>query len=59
MVVGGGGWVFLGYSGTRVSNASTPAAKQLYQLSMFGAAAADVTYGQLLAAFPGISARCP
>ena len=45
--------------GTPVSNASTPAAKQLYQLSMFGAAAADVTYGQLLAAFPGISARCP
>lgn len=44
---------------TPVSNASTPAAKRLYQLSMFGAAAADVTYGQLLAAFPGISARCP
>lgn len=46
-------------SATPVSNASTPAAKRLYQLSMFGAVAADVTYGQLLAAFPGISARCP
>lgn len=44
---------------TPVSNASTPAAKRLYQISMFGAAAVDVTYGQLLAAFPGISARCP
>jgi prepilin-type N-terminal cleavage/methylation domain-containing protein len=46
-------------SGTAVSNASTPGAKQLYQLSMFGVAAADVTYAQLLAAFPGISTRCP
>jgi hypothetical protein len=42
-----------------VSNASTAPAKRLYQLSMFGAAAADVTYAQLLAAFPGISTRCP
>lgn len=52
----------LGYScrsGAAVSNASTAPAKQLYQLSMFGAAAADVTYAQLLAAFPGISGRCP
>ncbi|MEN9376977.1 MAG: hypothetical protein RL710_2134 [Pseudomonadota bacterium] len=46
-------------TGTAVSNASTAPAKRLYQLSMFGAAAADVTYAQLLAAFPGISTRCP
>ncbi|NDP40262.1 MAG: type II secretion system protein [Rhodoferax sp.] len=44
---------------TPVSNASTLAAQQLYQLSLFGAAPADVTYGQLLAAFAGISTRCP
>lgn len=46
-------------AGTAISNASTAPAKQLYQLSMFGVAAADVTYAQLLAAFPGISTRCP
>ena len=44
---------------TAVSNATTAPGKQLYQLSMFGAAAQDVTYADILAAFPGISARCP
>ena len=44
---------------TPVSNASTVAAQRLYQLSLFGAAPADVSYGQLLAAFAGISTRCP
>ena len=44
---------------TAVSNASTAPAKQLYQLSMFGAAAQDVTYANLVAAFPGIATRCP
>lgn len=51
-----------GYScqtATPISNASTAPGKQLYQLSMFGAAAQDVTYANLLAAFPGISTRCP
>lgn len=42
-----------------VSNATTAPGKQLYQLSMFGAAAQDVTYANLQAAFTGISARCP
>jgi prepilin-type N-terminal cleavage/methylation domain-containing protein len=44
---------------TAVSNASTAPAKQLYQLSMFGAAAVDVTYANLQAAYPGIASRCP
>ena len=44
--------------GTVVSGA-TLGAKQLYQLSMFGAPAADVTYAQLIAAYPGITTRCP
>lgn len=42
-----------------MSNVSTAGGQALYQLSMFGLAAADVTYSQLLAAFPGVSARCP
>lgn len=45
-------------TGTAVT-AATAGAKQLYQLSMFGAAAADVTYANLLAAYPGIASRCP
>ena len=44
---------------TPVSNASTPAVQRLYQLSLFGAPPVDVSYGQLLAAFAGISTRCP
>jgi type II secretory pathway pseudopilin PulG len=44
--------------GTPVTSA-TLGAKQLYQLSMFGAAAADVTYSNLFAAYPGIVTRCP
>jgi hypothetical protein len=43
---------------TAVSNA-TAGAKQLYQLQMFGAAPQDVTYAQLVAAFPAITTRCP
>jgi hypothetical protein len=46
-------------SSTAVSNATTAPGKQLYQLSMFGAAAQDITYADVLAVFPGISARCP
>ena len=42
-----------------IATPPTPAAQRLYQLSLFGAAPADVTYGQLLAAFAGISTRCP
>jgi hypothetical protein len=43
---------------TPVSNA-TAGAKQLYQLQMFGAPAQDVSYAQLVAAFPAITTRCP
>lgn len=46
-------------SSVAVSNASTAPAKQLYQLSMFGAAAQDVTFANLVAAYPGIATRCP
>lgn len=53
------GAVYSCSTGTPVSNASTPGAKQLYQLSVFGSAAADVTYAQLVAAFPGVANRCP
>jgi prepilin-type N-terminal cleavage/methylation domain-containing protein len=50
---------YLCRTATAVSNATTAPAATLYQLSMFGGAAADVTYAQLLAAYPGIAARCP
>jgi hypothetical protein len=50
---------YLCRSGTAVSNATTLPTATLYQLSMFGVAAANVTYAQLLAAYPGISTRCP
>ena len=43
---------------TAVSNA-TAGTKQLYQLAVFNAAAQDVTYADLLAAYPAISTRCP
>jgi hypothetical protein len=39
--------------------AATPLIKQLYQLSIFGAAAQDVTFGDVVAAFDKIATRCP
>ena len=49
---------YLCRTGTAVSNATVGTAT-LYQLSMFGGAAADVTYAQLVAAYPAIAGRCP
>ena len=40
-------------------NAGTAGGQVLYRLSLFGAAAAPVTYAQLQAAYPAIAARCP
>jgi hypothetical protein len=45
-------------AGTPLSG-TTPGATLLYQLSVFGAAAANVTYGHLALAFPAIASRCP
>lgn len=49
---------YLCRTGTAVTSATLSTAT-LYQLSMFGGVAADVTYAQLQAAYPGIAARCP
>jgi prepilin-type N-terminal cleavage/methylation domain-containing protein len=38
---------------------TTPANSRLYQLSIFGATATDVTYEDVWRAYPSITARCP
>ena len=38
---------------------TTAGTKQLYQLSVFGGAVTDVTYANVVLAYPGISTRCP
>jgi len=51
---------YLCRTATAVSNATTLPTATMYQLSMFGVLpAVDVTYAQLVAAYPGIAARCP